>query len=419
MRLETILNHCFNLKSFVYTNIEFVDKGLNTQKILVDIEPRKNGKLYCSGCYRPAKFYDRSRTPRHFDFIPLWNIAVIFRYIMRRVKCEYCGVKVELVPWADGKSSVSIPYKIFLARWARRLSWKEVAECFHTSWDKVFEAVKYVVRYGIKHRNLQGITAIGVDEIQYGKGQDYITLVYQIDNNCKRLLAIAKKRSVKSFLRCLRSIGNAPLAQVKYVCSDMWAPYLKVIKKKFPNALNILDRFHIVKKATEAVDEVRREEAKRLKEKGYEPVLNNSRYCFLKNPSNLTEKQSAKLDELMHFDLKTVRAYLLKEAFQQFWNYTYPANAEKYLNAWCTRTMRSKLEPMKKFVKTIRKHQSLIMNWFRAKKAYSSGSVEGLNRKINLVTRKAYGYKSLDVLEIALFHTMGKLPEPDIGHRFI
>lgn len=419
MRLETILNHCMNLKSFVYSHVCFENTGQDAQRILVDIVPRKNGRAICSGCFRSAKCYDRSAQARLFDFVPLWGIAVVLRYTMRRVKCKHCGVKVELLPWCRGKSSVATPYQIVLARWARRLAWKEVAEVFHTSWDKVYQSVKFVVNYGLKHRELDGIEAIGVDEIQYGQGQKYLTLVYQIDPTCKRLLAVSKRRTIKSFLRCLRTLGKAPLLQVKYVCSDMWPAYLKVIKKKFPSALNILDRFHIVKKLTEAVDDVRKAETKRLKAQGLEPVLNNSRYCFLKNIENLTTKQSAKLSELLQFDLRSVRAYLLKEAFQVFWTYTYPARAQTYLRVWCTRAMRSRLDPMKKFVKMIRKHEPLIMNWFKAKKAYSSGTVEGLNRKINLVTRKAYGYKNLEVLEIALFHTMGKLPEPKLVHRFV
>ena len=139
---------------------------------------------------------------------------------------------------------------------------------------------------------------------------------------------------------------------------------------------------------------------------------------LLKNPENLTDKQANKLDDVLQHDLKSVRAYLLKESFQAFWQYTYPARAEQYLKLWCTRAMRSQLKPMKKFVKTVRKHESLMMNWFKAKKSYSSGVVEGLNRKINLVTRKSYGFKSFDVLKIALFHTMGALPEPEMTHRF-
>jgi len=166
------------------------------------------------------------------------------------------------------------------------------------------------------------------------------------------------------------------------------------------------------------VDEVRRQEAGRLKREGYDAILTHSRYCFLKNESNLTEKQQLKLAELLHYDLKSVRAYLLKESFQAFWHYRSSYWAEWFLQQWCARAMRSKLEPIKKFVKTVRRHQPLMMNWFKAKKAFSSGIVEGLNRKINLVTRKAYGFRSYDVLKIALFHILDGLSEPRLTHEF-
>lgn len=155
-----------------------------------------------------------------------------------------------------------------------------------------------------------------------------------------------------------------------------------------------------------------------MKQEGYEDVLTHTKYCFLKNEKNLTEKQETKLVEILQYDLKSVRAFLLKESFQAFWQYRSPYWAEWYLKKWCTRAMRSRLTPIKDFVKTICNHQPLIMNWFKAKKAFSSGTVEGLNRKINLVTRKSYGFRSYKVLQIALFHTMGKLPEPKLTHRF-
>jgi len=199
----------------------------------------------------------------------------------------------------------------------------------------------------------------------------------------------------------------------------MWKAYLKVIKKKAPNALNILDRFHIVQKLGKAIDKIRAAEVKRLAADGYdEDVLKHTKYCFLKNERNLTEKQKTKLTDVLHYDLKSVRAYLLKESFQLFWNYKSPHWAEWYLDKWCARAMRSRLEPIKDFVRTIRRHQPLIMNWFKAQKQYSSGIVEGLNRKINLVTRKSFGFRSYEVLKIALFLTMGELPEPEFTHRF-
>ncbi|PVZ69546.1 hypothetical protein DC094_09500 [Pelagibaculum spongiae] len=120
----------------------------------------------------------------------------------------------------------------------------------------------------------------------------------------------------------------------------------------------------------------------------------------------------------MKYNLKSVRAYLLKEDFDGFWQYTSAYHAGNYLDRWCNRTMRSKIEPMKKVAKTIRNHRDLILNWFKAKKAYSSGIIEGLNTKVKLTVRKSYGFKSYKCTEIALYHSLGKLPEPKLTHRF-
>ena len=185
-----------------------------------------------------------------------------------------------------------------------------------------------------------------------------------------------------------------------------------------PAALNVLDRFHIAKKLGEAIDEIRRQEVKQLADKGYEPVLKNSRYCFLKRKANLTIRQATKLRDLLKYDLKSMRALALKESFDAFWQYESPRWAGWFLKKWCTRAMRSKLAPMKKFVDTLRNHEDLLMNYFKAGKLYSSGIVEGLNLRINLCMRKAYGYRSFDLLQISLYHTLGDLPEPKFTHRF-
>jgi len=417
VRIETLLNKCLPLKSFVYSNVR-LKEGKNKGSIVVTIRPRKNGVVLCSCCSKECSVYDHL-TVREFDFIPLWNIRVVFEYQMRRVKCPSHGVKVEKIPWASGKSHTTKAFQLFLAQWARKLSWKETAETFGSCWDTVYRSVKMVVNYGLAHRSLDGITAIGVDEVQYKKGHKYITLVYQIDAGIRRLIYVGKDRTTKTLLRFFFEFGKERTALLKFICSDMWSPYLNVIRKKAPQALNILDRFHIVGHLTKAVNQVRVDEVKKLKQDGYdESVLRHTKYCFLKNPENLTNKQQVKLDDVLEYDLKSVRAYLLKESFQLFWNYTSPYWAEWFLEKWCERAMRSRLEPIKKFVKTIRNHQPLIMNWFKAKKQYSSGVVEGLNRKVNLVTRKAFGFRSYEVLKIALFHTMGDLPEPESTHRF-
>jgi transposase len=337
---------------------------------------------------------------------------------MRRVNCPKCGVKVEEVPWGIGKNELTKTYMQYLAHWAKKLSWMDVAVSFMTSWEKVFNSVRYVVEWGIEHRELSGITAIGIDEIQWHKGHKYLTLVYQINSGAIRLLWIGKDRKAKTLLRFFKFFGKELTNKLKYVCTDMWQPYLKVIRKKASEAINILDRFHIVAKINKAIDEVRAEEHKKIIKDGYEPILKNSRWCLLKRKENLTDNQQVKLQDLLAYNLKSVRAYLLKEDFQGFWEYVSPAWAGKFLDQWCTRVMRSKIEPMKKVAKTLRSHRELILNWFKAKKAFSSGVVEGLNNKVKLTIRKSYGFRTFKCTEIALYHVLGNLPEPKLPHRF-
>jgi transposase len=416
MLLKTILNRIDRHKSFVYGNVKMLEKD-GELTLEVEVEARANGRPLCSGCDRPAPGYDRL-PKRRFQYVPLWGIAVYFLYAMRRVDCPQCGVKVERVPWAEGKSPLTTRYRWFLARWAKRLSWQEVARVFGTTWEHVFRSVKYAVSWGLKHRDLTGVEAIGVDEIQWQRGHKYLTVVYQIDAECRRLLWVGKDRTKKTLLRFFRMFGAERSASLRFVCSDMWKAYLKVIAKKAGQAVHVLDRFHVMAKMNKAIDKVRAAEAKRVKGTGYEPVLKHSRWCLLKRKENLTEKQAVKLAELLRYNLQSVRSRLMREDFQRFWLYRYPACAAKFLDEWCTRTMRSKIDPMKKVAQTLRNHRDLILNWFLAEGLISAGTVEGLNNKAKLTMRKAYGFRTEKAIETALYHQLGDLPEPIFTHEF-
>lgn len=385
--------------------------------IEVQVRARAGSRARCSGCGSPAAGYD-TLAARRFEFVPLWGIAVFLLYAMRRVSCPRCGVKVEAVPWATGKHQITDSYAWFLATWARRLSWKEVAQVFHTSWEKVFRSVEMAVEWGRAHQDLTGVTAIGIDEIAWQRGHRYLTLVYQIDEGCRRLLWVGEQRRVKTLLRFFRWFGKERSAELRFICSDMWKPYLRVIAKKAGAAIHVLDRFHIMAKMGKAIDEVRAKESKELAAKGYEPVLKRTRWLLLKRPENLTEKQEPKLAELLQYNLRSVRAYLLKEDFQLFWGYVSPYWAGQFLDQWCRRTMRSRIEPMKKVARTLRAHRPLLLNWFRAKGAISAGTVEGFNTKAKLTLRKSYGFRTYRAMEIALYHALGALPEPRLTHRF-
>jgi transposase len=325
---------------------------------------------------------------------------------------------VERVPWSSGKSPVTHTLSLYLADWAKVLSWQEVSRRFGVSWGQVFESVRHVVEWGLAHRDVSGVSAIGIDEIQFGKGQQYLTVVYQLCGDTRRLLHVGRRRDSAALSAFFDEMGAAWCWGISHVCTDMWRAYLKVVEERLLNAVHILDRFHIVKLLNEAVDQVRRQEAAKLRKQGV-TLLKGLKYAFLKRPENLTEHQHAQLNAALSKRwLATVRAYLWKEKFQLFWEYERPWYARRYLRRWCKGAMRSRLAPIKKFVRTVRAHEDLMINWFEAKKAYSSGAVEGMNRRVNLITRKAYGYRSYDVLKIALFHTLGHLPEPQMTHRF-
>ena len=416
MQLKTILNRVEKQPSFVYASMRFIDGG-SDMAIEVVVRPRANSRPRCSGCGQAGPGYD-TQQPRRFEFVPLWGIAVFFVYAMRRVHCRQCGVRVEAVPWASGKHHLTDSYAWFLARWARRLSWKEVAEVFHTSWRKVFRSVEQAVEWGCAHQCLDGVEAIGIDEIKWKRGYRFLTLVYQIDAGRRRLLWVGENRRAKTLLRFFRWFGRERSASLAFICSDMWRPYLNVVAKKAAQAAHVLDRFHIAEKMSTAINEIRAQEARELKAEGYEPILKNTRWLLLKRSENLTEKQEPRLAELLQYNLRAVRAYLLKEDFQFFWEYLSPYWAGQFLDRWCTRTMRSRLEPLKKVARSLRSHRALLLNWFHAKGAISAAAVEGFNNKAKLTMRKAYGFSTYRAMEVALYHPLADLPEPPVTHRF-
>jgi len=339
-------------------------------------------------------------------------------YAMRRVDCPSCGIIVEQDPWGCGKRRLTNSYAWFLARWAKHLSWKGTAECFNTSWYVVFNSVEMAVNWGRERIDLTNVASIGIDEIQWQCGHKYLTLVYQIDSGYRRLLWVGEERKAKTLLKFFRWLGKEQTLKLKFICSDLWKPYLKVINKKAAHAVHVLDRFHLIQRINKAIDQARATEAKKLQAENCEPVLKGARWCLLKREENLTSKQETKLAELLQYNLKAVKAYLLREQLNQLWSYVSPTWAGKFLDRWCKVVMRSRIEPMKDIARSVRKNRELILNWFRAKGQISNGVVEGFNNKAKLTTRKAYGFRSFSGVEVALLHALGNLPEPELTHKF-
>lgn len=415
MLIQSILRRLHPIPGFVYAHVELRGPG---PTMAVSVRPRAGSRGRCGGCGQKRRGYDTG-PQRSFTFVPLWGLAVVLLYAMRRVECPRCGVTTEMVPWASGKSQATHAYVWFLASWAKVLSWKETAKRFRTSWDTVFRAVEHAVRWGLEHRSLDGIRSIGVDELAWKKGHKYLTLVYQIDHGCRRLLHIAKDRQKKSFATFFDMLGEERSKQIAFVASDMWRAFLTVVQKRCSQAVHVLDRFHVVQLLNKAIDQTRREEVRSLRASGRHVLLTKTRWLLLKLTKNMTGRERVRLRDLVTLNLRSVRARLLKEQFQQYWTYRSIWGANRFLANWTDLAMRSGIEPLKKFARTLQKHHHELRNWIIARGAFAAGATEGFNNKARITTRKAYGFRTYEHAEIALYHALGDLPEPDwLAHRF-
>jgi transposase len=421
VQLKTILNQVQHLVGFIYQEIELLGKKGEPLSIKVQIAEHAGQLARCWKCLKPAPRYDRLET-RCWLHKPLWEIPVYFYYAPRRVRCAEHGVVVEHIPWNVGKRPYTRAMMCFLSQWARRLSWLETARCFGTSWEAVYRSVQWFVQWGLEHRQLEGITAIGIDEIHWRKGKRsaaFLTVLYQIDQGCRRLLWVGPKRTQATLKRGLQDLGPEVVQGLKFVCSDMWKPYLQVIAKEVSQAVHVLDRFHITQHLNKAVDEVRRGESSRLRAAGKVKAeqLKGMRWKLLRRGASVRGRARQKLQRLFWSKLATGRAWQLKESFEAFWRYRHVTWARAFLDIWCTRALRSRLEPMHRVARMLRTHEELILNWFRAKGELSSGAVEGLNNKIRVMTRRSYGFRTYKAMVVALYHTLGRLPEPAPIHN--
>jgi len=419
LKLSTLLNATQPLGGFVYEHTRLLSAP---GELLIDVDVRahKQRAAKCEICECAAPGYDHLKL-REWRGIPILGITVLIRYAPRRVTCPQHGVIVEYMPWNVGKHTMTVPMMVFLAQWAKRLSIQEVGSVFRVGWHGVFQALEWVVCWGLKNRTLTGITGIGIDELHWKRGQRnkaYVTLIYQVDKCQRRLLGIVRGHAQRDLRRGLRRLGTDALDSVRYVCSDMWKAFLKVIPEWFPRAVHMIDRFHVTQLINQAVDKVRRCDMAAMKGRPQAKRIKGLRWTILRRFSRVRGRARQALTRMMSARLATGRAWQLKEAFHHFWTYNSTRCARDFLRAWITRAKRSRIPSLCKFAKTLQRHEPMLLNWIQARNEIMTGAVEGLNNKCRVVTRRAYGYRSFKVLEVMLYHTLGKLPMPELTHRF-
>lgn len=401
MRMETVIRKSLGLKAHFV--MEIIEVG-NTLLAIVDRLGLR--LLRCSCCGRKARrTHGRACKDREWRDLSVRDKQLVIVYRPFRVVCPTCGVRVEKLPWAAPRQRVTDALAMAVAMLAKKLSWSEVASHYRLNWKTVAAVVKRAVACGLARRRWKPLHVLGIDEVSRSKGQKYITLVYDLERG--QLVWIGKDRVTSTMNEFFAWLGKRRRRSITVVCCDMWAIYIDAIRTNLPKAQIVFDRFHVVKHLNEAVEEVRRAMWRALH--GEERIaFKRTRWLWLKNPWNLTRKESRRLSALCRKNMPIIRAYYLKEAFQHFWDYLYEGWARPYLKHWLWWASHSKLEPFIKFGQMIRDHLDGILAWTKLR--VSNGALEGLNNKVKSVSKRSYGFRNPETYMNAIWHACGNLP---------
>jgi transposase len=382
MRATSLLRTLIALKQTRITGFEFTDVGIEIWVAPTTRVP------YCSGCLCHARHvYDhRAREWRHLDF---GGMKVTLKYRQRRVVCPRCGgVRVELVPWAEPDSDFTRDFEDQVAYLAQVTDQTTVMKMMRISWKTVGSiAQRVVARLGPADR-LNGLEFIGIDELSYRKHHEYITTV--VDHIHARVVWAAPGKSAATVAGFFEALGPERAAKLKGVTMDMSAAFIAAVKNGAPQAQIVFDRFHVQRMAQDAVDQVRREQVRLLAGTDDAKVLKKARWALLKNPWNLSAVEEGKLVDVQRENRPLYRAYLLKETLANILGGGPVDLARERLKAWTSWAAHSRLAPFKKLAATIRDHVEGVLAFIAT--GLTNAPIEGLNGKIRVITRRAYGF---------------------------
>ena len=369
-------------------------------RIDIEIDFPAGSRFACPACgAADCPAYDTERkTWRHLNFFQhqAWLNARV-----PRVRCENCGIKTVSVPWARPDSGFTLLFEAMVMTMVSAMPVKAVARMVDEHDTRLWRVVHHYVDAARARLDASGVTRIAVDETAARRGHNYITLCVDIDQ-ARVLFATEGKdaNTIAAFADDLAAHRGDPEA-ITEVCIDMSPAFIKGVGESLPNAAITFDKFHAVKIINEAVDEVRRAE-----QKG-QSLLRGTRYIWLRNPANLSERQRATLEALPTRHLKTGRAYQIRLAFQDLYDQPSTGAATAYLKKWYFWATHSRLDPMIDAAHTVKRHWDGILRWFDSKIA--NGLIEGINSLVQAAKAKARGYRSMRNLKAMVYLLAGKL----------
>ncbi len=387
-----LLRRMLGVKGLVVRGARLEERG-----VVVAVRPRHR-RPRCGMCGRPCPHYDTSpkRVWRHLS---LGRTVFWLSYAPRRVRCREHGVRVERVPWAAHDSDFTFEFEEMTAWLAQRLDKTATRKLMGINWRTVGAIVERVVKTRLDPARLEDLYIIGVDELSFRRHHEYVTVV--VDHLKKRVVWVGEGKGEKTLGQFFDELGPQRTQALTHVTLDMSAAYRAAVEARAPQAQKVFDRFHVQKLANEAVDTVRRKEVGLLDGTPEGKALKKSRWALLKNPWNLTQRQGEKLSEVARTNKRLYRAYLLKESLAHGLSYRQLWRAEQHLNDWAQWASHSKLSPFAKLSRTVRQHKEGILAYVST--GLSNGLVEGLNNKIRLITRRAFGFHSAEAL-MAMIH---------------
>ncbi len=363
----------------------------------------KRGSLFpCPVCGEMVPVHDTTdKTWRHMNF---FQYEAYLTARTPRVRCpkDGCGVKLVTVPWARAGSSFTLLFEALTMALVREMPVKITGAHLNEHDTRIWRIIDHYVEAARARADFSSTTKIGTDETSSKKGHNYITLFHDMVTRRLLFATIGKDHTtIKAFADDFKR-HNGCLEDITSACIDMSKAFIKGIKEEIPNAEITFDPFHVIQIMNKALGEVRTEEARLFPD-----VLKGTRYVYLKNPENLTEKQNITLIKLSNYNLKTGRAYLIKLALQDVYFASSREEGETRLKTWYNWAIRCQIDQVKGVAKTIKEHWNGILAWFDSK--LSNGYVEAVNGLIQAAKRRARGYKTGKNLINMAYLIAGKL----------
>ena len=375
------------------------------ERVDVWVEEAAGARFACAVCKQDASVYDHTTEQvwRHMDTC---QCRTYVHVRLPRTNCPKDGVKQVRPPWAEPRSQFTRLFEMKLIDTLKECDVTGVTRLSGTSWDETWGVMMRAVSRGMARKERRVPARIGIDEKSVGKGHNYESIVCDLDRGTVEYVVDERQReSLESYYH---QFTAEELAQIKAIAMDMWEPYVLATRACVAEADKkiVFDRFHATKQVTSAVDKVRRGEHKVLTQRN-DLRLKGTKYLWLRNEENVPQWRREEFAAVKDAELKTSRAWAIKEALREFWAYSYAKCAEKYFKAWYFWATHSRLTPIIGAAKTLKRHLANLLTYFKHR--ITNATSEGINSKIQMIKLMACGYRNRSHYKAAIYFHCGGL----------